>query len=405
MQPIDPNCFGMNIDEKNEKLPNLNQTSENIKNTQKMPKNQIPMNPMVYMMPMMKNMMPTNPDYRYQPMNNYGFFYAMPQIEGNRQPRHCPPYTMFGEQEISNTSVPSNSHFENTNPTQRITKSKSPPKIRSLNGISRSGSVEAPRFRRGKTTMSWFDTISEADIHSEETAELKNNLWNQARKYNNWDEIKIMVNMSEAQSMQFENVKDIREKIDQIFSPQNVKMIWKRAERTYSNGYCVFVLYCNKWTKRKPSYKSIKRYKKRSTGCPFQLKFTKHENEKYRLANGCFYHNHELLTPVLDPQIMKYLNNFDPMTSKPAHVRSFINQQFHKDISYAQIAYELTKRKKKLKSVKPTYSLEEFINCFKNKGIEKKLIIFKDKNNKLIRVMYINPTLKWEDVLVVHKIK
>lgn len=53
----------------------------------------------------------------------------------------------------------------------------------------------------------------------------------------------IKVDVSSLQAMNFENVKDIREKVDQIFAPQNVKMICKRAERVYANGYCVFVLY------------------------------------------------------------------------------------------------------------------------------------------------------------------
>lgn len=56
----------------------------------------------------------------------------------------------------------------------------------------------------------------------------------------------IKVDVSSLQAMHFENVKDIREKVDQIFAPQNVKMICKRAERVYANGYCVFVLYCNR---------------------------------------------------------------------------------------------------------------------------------------------------------------
>ena len=46
--------------------------------------------------------------------------------------------------------------------------------------------------------------------------------------------------------------------------------------------------------------------------------------------------------------ILRQLDSFDPTSSKPAIVRKFINQKFHKDITYAQIAYELAKRKKKL---------------------------------------------------------
>lgn len=57
---------------------------------------------------------------------------------------------------------------------------------------------------------------------------------------------KVLADMSVFQNMEFDNVKDIREKINKILLPQNVKMICKRSERVYSNSYCVFVLYCNK---------------------------------------------------------------------------------------------------------------------------------------------------------------
>ena len=58
------------------------------------------------------------------------------------------------------------------------------------------------------------------------------------------DEEKMMkVDTAGLKAIHFDNVKDIRDKIDQILSPQNVKMICKRAERVYDNGYCVFVLY------------------------------------------------------------------------------------------------------------------------------------------------------------------
>jgi hypothetical protein len=54
------------------------------------------------------------------------------------------------------------------------------------------------------------------------------------------------------------DVKEIRERIDVIFAPLNVKMISKRAERHYPNGYCVYVLYCNRCSKRKATYKCSK---------------------------------------------------------------------------------------------------------------------------------------------------
>lgn len=125
-------------------------------------------------------------------------------------------------------------------------------------------------------------------------------------------------------------------------------MISKRAERHYPNGYCVYVLYCNRCQKRKPTYKCQKRYRKRSTNCPFTLKFTKTEGEHYRLNGGTFYHNHDLTTPVLDPEILAVLDNFDPLSDKPANIKKFISSKFNKDISYAQIAYEMAKRKQKI---------------------------------------------------------
>ena len=96
-------------------------------------------------------------------------------------------------------------------------------------------------------------------------------------------------------------------------------MISKRAERHYPNGYCVYVLYCNRCQKRKPTYNCTKRYKKRSTECPFHMKFTKKTGDKfYTLTSGTFYHNHHLSTPVLDPEILKELDSLDPYNAKPA---------------------------------------------------------------------------------------
>lgn len=63
-----------------------------------------------------------------------------------------------------------------------------------------------------------------------------------------------MLDLSEFRRLTFKDVKDIREKVDLIFAPQNVKMISKRAERHYPNGYCVYVLYCNRCSKRRPTY-------------------------------------------------------------------------------------------------------------------------------------------------------
>ena len=75
------------------------------------------------------------------------------------------------------------------------------------------------------------------------------------------------------------------------------------------------------------------------------MKFTKQGDELYSLTGGIFYHNHELSTPVLDPEILKELYHFDPFTNKAADIRKFLNDKYKKEISYAQIAYEMNKRK------------------------------------------------------------
>ena len=122
-------------------------------------------------------------------------------------------------------------------------------------------------------------------------------------------------------------------------------MISKRAERLYPNGYCVYVLYCNRCQKRKPTYRCTKSYRKRSTNCPFTLKFTKNEGKEYLLSGGVYYHNHTLTTPVLEPEILAELDKFDPVEAKPADIKRYISQKYQKQISYAQIAYEMAKRK------------------------------------------------------------
>jgi hypothetical protein len=53
------------------------------------------------------------------------------------------------------------------------------------------------------------------------------------------------------------------------------------------------------------------------------------------LTGGTYYHNHELTTPVLDPEILNELDNFDPLVAKPAHIKKFIANKYKKDISYA----------------------------------------------------------------------
>lgn len=56
----------------------------------------------------------------------------------------------------------------------------------------------------------------------------------------------VQVDVSIFNKISFKDVFAIRDKVSEIFSPQNVKMISKRAERLYPNGYCVYVLYCNR---------------------------------------------------------------------------------------------------------------------------------------------------------------
>jgi hypothetical protein len=72
-------------------------------------------------------------------------------------------------------------------------------------------------------------------------------------KMRNWSKVSgtglksiVHIDMSIFKNVLFEDVKQIREKVDEIFAPQNIKMISKRAERHYPNGYCVYVLYCNR---------------------------------------------------------------------------------------------------------------------------------------------------------------
>ena len=124
-------------------------------------------------------------------------------------------------------------------------------------------------------------------------------------------------------------------------------MISKRAERHYPNGYCVYVLYCNRCQKRNPTYHYKRQYTKRSTNCPFHMKFTRTENQPYTLHDGEYIHNHELDTPVLDPEILAELDNFSPIRTKASQIMRHINQKYKKDISYAQIAYEMHKRRDK----------------------------------------------------------
>jgi len=48
---------------------------------------------------------------------------------------------------------------------------------------------------------------------------------------------------------------------------------------------------------------------------------------------------------VLDPEILAQLDRLDPTVAKPANIKRLIQTQFGKEISYAQLAYEMSKRK------------------------------------------------------------
>ena len=155
----------------------------------------------------------------------------------------------------------------------------------------------------------------------------------------------VKIDVTELKQKTFTDVNAIRDAVNETFGPQNIKLISKRAERHYPNGYCVYVLYCNRCQKRKPTYQCSKQYKKRSTNCPFTLKFTKNEGEDYSLTGGIFLHNHDLTTPVLDTEVLAELDKIDPVYAKPAQIKRLICQKLGKDVSYAQLAYEMSKRK------------------------------------------------------------
>lgn len=61
------------------------------------------------------------------------------------------------------------------------------------------------------------------------------------------------------------------------------------------------------------------------------------------MTDGVFYHNHELDTAVMLPEIIDYLKTLDPMRCKPAEVRVIIKKVYKKDLTYAQVAYEISK--------------------------------------------------------------
>lgn len=44
----------------------------------------------------------------------------------------------------------------------------------------------------------------------------------------------------------------------------------------------------------------------------------------YKLTTSTSFHNHEMSTPVLDPEILHALDGFDPIEKKPAFIKKFI---------------------------------------------------------------------------------
>ena len=64
---------------------------------------------------------------------------------------------------------------------------------------------------------------------------------------------------------------------------------------------------------------------------------------------------------MLDPDILTQLDRFDPCVSKPANIKRYIQREFGKEISYAQLAYEMSKRKHKIlsKTIGITVELKE----------------------------------------------
>jgi len=58
--------------------------------------------------------------------------------------------------------------------------------------------------------------------------------------------VKLEVEVSVFKEKTFEDVNAIRAFVNEVFAPLNIKLISKRAERHYPNGYCVYVLYCNR---------------------------------------------------------------------------------------------------------------------------------------------------------------
>ena len=42
------------------------------------------------------------------------------------------------------------------------------------------------------------------------------------------------------------------------------------------------------------------------------------------------------------------MDKFDPIVAKPAHIKRYIEVHFSKEVSYAQLAYEMSKRKNRI---------------------------------------------------------
>jgi hypothetical protein len=73
------------------------------------------------------------------------------------------------------------------------------------------------------------------------------------------------------------------------------------------------------------------------------LKFTRQEGKKYILSGGVYYHNHRLETAVLEREVLDELDHM--VGVKPAVIKRWVQEKYQKEISYAQIAYEMAKRR------------------------------------------------------------
>ena len=61
-------------------------------------------------------------------------------------------------------------------------------------------------------------------------------------------------------------------------------------------------------------------------------------------------HNHPLTAKVLDTDVLQELDTIS-VEERPSKIKKYIEQKYKKSISYAQIAYEMGKRKSKVDEI------------------------------------------------------